>query len=55
MKMVEEITECKLLNAPLKNSNDVCGEARREFDKGNRFNVRIKEVRDSEAFSAMAT
>ena len=53
--MVEEMTEYKLLNAPLEDLGDVCGGAIREFDIGNRFNVRIKEVRNSEPFSAMAT
>ena len=53
--MVGEIPEYKVLNAPLGDLSDVCGGVIREFDIGNRFDVRIKEVRNSEPFSAMAT
>ena len=48
--MVEEVTKCKLLNAPLVNSNDVCDGAIREFDISGRSHVGIKEVRSSEPF-----
>lgn len=52
-KIVEKVTECKLLNAPLVSPNDVCDGAIREFDIRGTVHVRIKEVRSSEPFSAM--
>ena len=51
--MAEEVTKCKLLNAPLATSDDVCNGAIREFDISGRSHVGIKEVRSSEPFSAM--